>query len=221
MQSNRQARKGFSLVELLVVMAVMGMVATLSITGFNSIVQAHTVSRGVYDVASLLELARSQAIARQTYVWVGFQSVAGSSGQELQMVAFYSVDGTGTNTASTNLLPLSKVLRVKNVSLVEWNSLKESTRNLVAGQNPSSVATNVDGIPLSAGPIQFKARTTVTFTPRGESMLKGAAGITDGYNTWIDVSFRQAYGNSIRPNADDGAVLVNGATGAVRPVILR
>lgn len=209
------------MVELLVVMAVMAVMATLAVTGFNSIVQAHTVSRGVYEVAGLLELARSQAVARQTYVWVGFQSATGRGGPELQMAAVYSVDGTGTNTASTNLMPLSKVLRVKNVTLVEWSSLKEMTRNLVSGENPSSVATNLDGITLSAGAVRFDTPTTVTFTPRGESLLKGAAAGTDGYNPWIDVSFRQTYGNSIRPNADDGAVLVNGATGAVRPLILR
>lgn len=62
----------FTLLELLAVMATMAVMMALIVPAFSGIKGAHEVTRAAYDVAGILEQARTYAIANNTYVWVGF-----------------------------------------------------------------------------------------------------------------------------------------------------
>jgi len=206
---------GFSLVELLAVLALLGVLAVFAIPAAQSLAGARGVSRAAYDVAGLLELARSEAVSRQTYVWVGFETNQAPEGLELRMAAVASRDGSGTNTMEANLLPLTKVIKVRQTALSRWSDLKSPTRDLAPQGTPTDVSTHTGGIPFTVGSTAFENGRTVTFTPRGEIVLKGAVGPYDGYTTLAAVSLRQARGAEVLPDADDAAVLIDGPTGAV------
>lgn len=212
-------RQAFSLIELLVVMAVIGLLAAVTVSAFNAIAGAHGVSQGAYELSGFLELARSEAVARQTYVWVGVITTNVHGGSEVRMAAVCSRDGSA-NASPANLMNLIKVLRLQSVVLTNWGGLKPETRNVFSNGVPQSVATNSSGIAFSAGTSQF-AKSTLTFTPRGEAMLMGSPGSYDGYPPYIDISIRQAHGTVVTDEADDASVVVDGATGSSTMVQLQ
>ena len=63
-------KSGFTLVELLVVVAVLGILATLSVGGFQSLTQSQQVKNASFELFSSLSLARSEAIKRNGNVTV-------------------------------------------------------------------------------------------------------------------------------------------------------
>lgn len=69
---HRQRLSAFSLVEMLVVIGIMILMMGLAIPAFNMIKGGGDVTKAAYDIAGVLEQARTYAIANNTYVWVGF-----------------------------------------------------------------------------------------------------------------------------------------------------
>ena len=215
--SRPQSGMGFTLVELLVVLTIIGAVVALAAAAITSIMGARQVSSGAYDVQQLVELARNEAMTRQTYVWIGCLNTRREGEPEVDLAAVYSRDGS-TNSVSSNLLPLAKPLRIAGVMGIEWNALKESTRALFTNAVPKSVMANGNGITFSVNQARF-AGATLTFTPRGEALLKGAPGPDDGYDASIDISLRRSRGGAVRSDSDDAAVVIDGATG--NPQLIR
>lgn len=62
----------FTLIEVLVVVAVFVVLLALMVPAFNSINSGTSVTKAAYDIAGALEMAKTYAIAHSTYVWVGF-----------------------------------------------------------------------------------------------------------------------------------------------------
>lgn len=207
-------RLAFSLVELLVVIAVLGLLATFTGPALSSIFQSRQFSQGLNEVASFLELSRDHAVARRTYVWVAFQETDGPSGQEIRFAAVGSLDGSGTNLSAGNLYDVSRVRRAPEALLTDWSTLSAATRDLEHRSTPQSVSANASGVTFSVGGIDFNSGNTLTFSPRGEVLLQGAVAPHDGYASTVDISLKQARGGTL--SGEDASVLVDGATGAVR-----
>lgn len=212
--------QAFSLLELLAVLAIVVLLLVAAVPAFNAITGAHSVTRATYDVAGLLELARSEAVTRQTYVWVGFGTTNADGNAELVGGAVYSRDGSGTNTNAANLVAVNKLIRIRNVALLPWADLKADTRALWTNQAPADVATNVAGLSFNLGKVTFQART-ITFTPRGEATLAGRIGEDDGFDPAINVAFCRARGNTVPPGSDDAIIVVDGATGMTKILQIR
>jgi Tfp pilus assembly protein FimT len=209
-----RSRGGFSLLEMLVILGIIALLVSLALPSFNSMSSARSLAQGAYDAATFLELARSEAVTRRTYVWVGFQNTRVGLEQELQIGAVYSSDGT-SDSSPDNLQSLTRTLRVKRATLTPWSDLKSATRALLTGTTPQSVASNANGVSFNVGSCPF-SQSTVTFTPMGQAMLKGSPTTSDGYIPLMDVSIRQTHGATAQPTANDVAIILNGATGASR-----
>ncbi|MEO6422144.1 MAG: GspH/FimT family pseudopilin [Candidatus Nitrotoga sp.] len=68
MKSLRLNEFGFTLVELLVAVGVLGILATLGTSGFQSLIQSQQAKNASFELFSSLSLARSEAIKRNNPV---------------------------------------------------------------------------------------------------------------------------------------------------------
>ncbi|MDO8812680.1 MAG: GspH/FimT family pseudopilin [Gallionella sp.] len=80
MNSRRHAESGFTLPELLIVLAVAGILAAIAVPSFQSLTQSQQVKNASFELFSNLSLARSEAIKRNANVTVA-PLVAGDWGQ--------------------------------------------------------------------------------------------------------------------------------------------
>jgi type IV fimbrial biogenesis protein FimT len=68
--NTRRHSIGVTLTELLVVVAVVGVLATLAVPSFRSLVESQRVKNAGFEMFSLLSLARSEAIKRNANVTI-------------------------------------------------------------------------------------------------------------------------------------------------------
>lgn len=181
------------------------MLAYFAVPAFNSIGRARGVSDAAESVAAAVELARTEAIARRTYAWVGFaaRTDPGSSGVQIGVVC--SKDGSaGTN--ATNLRPLGRAVRVESVGLVDSG----------AAGAPVEIASMTGGLVFKIGQSDFNAGKSFAFTPDGEATTAPAS--ADGFDPLLAVGIAQLKGTS--PDTNNRAtVIIDGSTGI--PRILR
>lgn len=67
---SRQRAKGFTIIELMIVVAVMGVLATVALPAFQDMVASNRRAAAVNDMLSTIYLARSEAITRNNFVSV-------------------------------------------------------------------------------------------------------------------------------------------------------
>ena len=87
--------RSFTLVELLVVIAMIVIMMALLVPAMTGIKGGQDVTKAAYDVSGVLEQARTYAIANNTYVWVGFFEEDGSQSSTIPATA-----GTGRGVMS-------------------------------------------------------------------------------------------------------------------------
>jgi prepilin-type N-terminal cleavage/methylation domain-containing protein len=78
---NPHSPPAFTLVELLVVVAIILVLMALLAPAFNALKGAGTLGKSAYDIVGILENARAYAMANRTYVYVGFQEVDASNAE--------------------------------------------------------------------------------------------------------------------------------------------
>src|SRR6266480_686088 len=66
------AHAGFSLIEVLVVIAIIVLVTAFIVPAFTSIKFGGDVTGSAYTIKGVLDQARTYAMANNTYTWVGF-----------------------------------------------------------------------------------------------------------------------------------------------------
>jgi prepilin-type N-terminal cleavage/methylation domain-containing protein len=87
----QQRRHAFTLVELIAVMAIIVAIIGLAGPAVNALKGANDVNKAVYDIAGVLQVARSYAMANNTYVYAGIEEASAS----LDASVSPQVSGTG------------------------------------------------------------------------------------------------------------------------------
>ena len=101
LRTGRGFNGGFTLVELLAVMAVVASLTIIAMPAINGPTGARQFTNGLVQIAGTLEQAREYATAQNTYVWVAFYpydpatvTPSDNSGDALGLVVYASADGT-------------------------------------------------------------------------------------------------------------------------------
>jgi len=133
----QRGRSGaFTLLELLVVLAIILVLTALVVPAFTSIKSAGDVTNAAYTIKGVLETARTYAKANHTYTWVGFfeedvsqpstnPATAGTGRLVVSIVAsrdgtsIYDPNATGTNNFidPTRLIQVTKLVKIDNLHL--------------------------------------------------------------------------------------------------------
>src|SRR6476661_2581977 len=70
--AERGRSRGFTLLELLIVVGIIGLLLVLIAPAFNTIKGGTDVASAAYTIQGVLDTARTYAKANNTYTWVGF-----------------------------------------------------------------------------------------------------------------------------------------------------
>ena len=205
--------RAFSLLELLVVIAIISLLSSFAIFSFNSIGQARGVTEAAYQFASAVELARSEAISRKTYVWLGIQQETNAGNLNLRVGMVYSKDGSAS-TNTSNLQPIGRSLLLQRVGITD--ALRLDVGAVLTGVTELSMFSQ--GMGFTIGQAQFNDKRSVTFSPLGEAMTNPSPAASDGFEPRLAVGLRQAHGTTLMTN-NDIAVVIDGSVGL--PTIYR
>ena len=189
----------FTLLELLVVIAIIGMLAALTVPAVPSILGARGVAKAVEDTSGILELARTEAMARRTYVYVAFLNTNSFGNSEIRIGAVASLDGS-TDASTNNLRPIAKALKVERTMLT--NAIPAQVSGLIS--NPAFGMSNATGLPaFTVGNVVFDgAPYGVIFSPNGEAL---ATASSMSFLSKVDLGLVATKGTT--PQTNDGAAV--------------
>jgi prepilin-type N-terminal cleavage/methylation domain-containing protein len=133
MSNRRLNEQGFGLAELIVVVAVIGLLAALAMPSFLTFWQSSSLGAGAAEMASVLNRGRQLAVSQNTSVCV---QVSGTS-IRFRTVSCAGTIWTGTGTDGAGLISLSNGLQISNVgaSAIFTNA---------GGANPGATYTVTD-----------------------------------------------------------------------------
>ena len=232
--STLQSRAGFSLLELVIVVGIIGLLLVLMAPAFTTIRAGTDVTSAAYTIKGVLDMSRTYAKANNTYAWVGFSGSIGSTvtGNVALCVAA-SKDGTDLGTSvnqvgsridiTTGVTPVGKVMRLDNAHIGDTGTPtnngtdfeSRATVNINYRIGASGTQYNSDYYFIEQG-TQFDR--WIRFSPRGEAVVKGGAtqitqyaevGLLSTHGTTLAVTINPASGNLV-------AIQISGFGGNVR-----
>jgi prepilin-type N-terminal cleavage/methylation domain-containing protein len=164
-----RAAEGFTLVELLTVMAIMVVLLGLITPTLKSYKGSQDVTASAYNLRGVLENARNYAMANNTYVWVGFyeQDYSNTTPPATAQAPPYTGVGHVTigvvySKDGTNLVPDSTAgsVTLPAASLGQVGSLVQIYAVHVTALNPPAAATANSTDPTIAGTLQGRPYQT-------------------------------------------------------------
>jgi prepilin-type N-terminal cleavage/methylation domain-containing protein len=200
---------GFSLIEILVVIAIVGILAVFAVPALPTIMGAKGMAKAVEDTSGILALARTEAMARRTYVYVAFLNTNSFGNSELRIGAVASLDGTA-DTSAANLRPIARILKLERTMLTP--DIPAQVSGLVT--NPGFGMSKNTGLPaFTVGDVTFAGATDgIIFSPNGEA-LSAASGMT--FLPKVDFGLVATRGTAPQTN-DGAAVRYLGGTGSIQ-----
>lgn len=210
----------FTLVELLATMAIIALIIGFVAPALPSLFMARGVTKAAADGAGILDLARTEAVARKTFVYVGFAEVKNARGDlELRIGAVASLDGT-SEAGESNLKAISKLVKIDGVALADNGDLPALPAP--PGVTPSSFVaqfpTFADQFPgnggFAVGDQDFRNMPTMILSPQGE-LIETADAVEHLPFAVIGLSPARD-GEPVDDNSNWAALIYHGGTGAVQ-----
>lgn len=195
----RKSAQAMSLLEILLVVALVAIMASLVLPAFVSIAQGSGMKRAVVSVSDSLEQARTEAMATSTWVLIGFSQDDTAVPPNLTIMTVASKDGTA-NTLASNLMPIAKPIRVDSVRILD--SARTTNGVLLKGSKFEFSAT------VAGKPRNFKD-TVIAFSPQGEAVLE-----KDVLAPWIEIPLSEIRGSQVMTNRQ-ASIRVSGPSGQV------
>ncbi len=192
-------RSAFTLIELLIVIAIVAVLSALTLPAFNSIQNAGGLTKSANDIAGILEQARAYAMAQNTYTWVGFRK----DGADTLIVGVIA-SKTGSTNPAADVVPLGKLARFDNVQLV-----KLANSPAPAAPTPDQLFGATDStLTFTTGTNTFSSQV-IRWNSRGE------ARISNSLSRLIEIGLQDSAGGAIRNASNKAAVQIGGLSGTV------
>jgi prepilin-type N-terminal cleavage/methylation domain-containing protein len=163
-------KRGFSLVELLCVIAIISILGSLSWPSIVGIISGDQLTNNVYQMSGLAQQARTIAMTQHTYVWLGFYSYTKDGSPAITVAMVSGNSGLSTDLLNNNYRLSSKLVTLKNVTLAapaDYSGLPglDTTDNTDVASQPYTFAMNIPGTALA------KFGDVITFGPDGQASL--------------------------------------------------
>lgn len=150
------AARGFTLVEMLTVVAVGAVLLTFGVTGMRDLVLNQRIKTASFDVYSSLTYARSEAITRNTTVtitpsagnWAGGWSITDASGNTLRTQNALSNITVTCSTCTAGIVAYNGMGRL-NLDSSAAAPQFEITAPGVTGSNMRCIRIDLSGRPVS------------------------------------------------------------------------
>jgi prepilin-type N-terminal cleavage/methylation domain-containing protein len=226
------AIRAFTLVELLVVIGIMGLVLALVAPVFSTLQTAGQLTKTAADIQSTLELARAQAMANNTYVYVGIREYDALNGTnsdgigKLVVAVMSTKDGTrsGTNDAGLfvfNVSPVGKPRIFDNVHLGSpSNTQVGGMVGRPSGDTVLQLATNTTKASFNWPPPDgrmYSFTKVIEFDPRGVARLQTNLPFDSTIGNYMELYLQPAKGNvPLTNSANQASVQIDGVSGSVR-----
>jgi prepilin-type N-terminal cleavage/methylation domain-containing protein len=218
----------FTLVEMLVVIAIILILTVLLVPAFTSLKPAGDTTNAAYTIKGVLEQARTYAMANNTYTWVGFDGSIGTAitGQ-VSIALIASNDGTRLGSDSDTSSPfvigtgsgtaaqIGKLIQLQNTHVgdtgVPTNDGTdfESRPNVAPGYRISSAGTALHSFTLQ----QTTFSRWFQFSPRGEALVNGGATQPAHY---AELGLLPTHGSDLAVTPNIAAIQITGFGGTVR-----
>jgi Tfp pilus assembly protein FimT len=103
---------------MMCVLAVVSLLTSLAWPAIVGLISGDRLSNNAYQMSAVVQQARATALARHTYVWVGFNSTTSASGVPQVMVASISGNsGMASDLANNNYALTAKPTILPNVTI--------------------------------------------------------------------------------------------------------
>jgi prepilin-type N-terminal cleavage/methylation domain-containing protein len=171
-RKNLRAQGGFSLMEMICVLAVVSVMASLAMPAITGMVTGDRLSNNAYTLSDVIQQARASAMARHTYVWVGFSSYTSADGVPTVMVASLTGNsGQASDLTSNNYVLSERPAILRNVAIT--GAANYAT---LPGYDGSVTTTDVASQGYSflasvAGRTNANFSDVIAFNPNGEANL--------------------------------------------------
>lgn len=187
--SNRSS--GFSLVELLTVIAVMGLLVSMAVPALTSIAMGNQMNQSLIHLSGTLDQARQYAISHNTYVWVALRPhTKEPDGDQLSVAVLASKTGTDpspwSNYGTVPNAQIDLIARPRTLEKLKFEEASTFSASQIpglVGKSPTSLdntpannlATFSIQLPGSSSPVNFDR--VIQFTPSGEARV--SSGVID------------------------------------------
>lgn len=201
--------------------SIMGAMMALLVPAFNNINGSRGMTRAINDVAGFLELARAEAMATRSYVYIGLANTTNSDGNsELRIGAVISTDGS-SNTAAANLRPISKLSKIPSVQMTNYADLPALVKSAADAtlRTETDFVINFTPTSILRGQLNdtaFDSCPTIRVGPQGEILHDSNPAVF--FRTTASVGLVPTHGTTrLGTTGTDGAIVsYYGGTGQVR-----
>ena len=157
MNVNTRSEAGFTVVELMVTLSIIGVLLALAAPGFRQLTLNQGVKTAAFDMLSALQYARSEAIKRPGET---VTLKAGASSDGAWTTGWRLLDGAGDKirswsiasnitVADTNGTPITQLAFGKDGHLTVTPKLQFSSTSTVSGVGPRCVKVDLMGRPYA------------------------------------------------------------------------
>jgi len=113
----RFRRRGFTLIETLTVAATFAVLLALAVPAVTGMKRGQTLGRQVETLSSTLEQARTLAVSRNTFVWVGIHEKDENGVPVVIVSTVAGLSGQASDLANSRFRPALKPLHLHNTTL--------------------------------------------------------------------------------------------------------